>query len=94
MKKELGHSVVCPFQNYIDEKRKFREAHPKAAIIEEIKTLFLAVANVPHLPGLQMQAGPQQVLMIAWAVVFREDVSEVTMPIEAAPDSKIILTSK
>lgn len=64
-------AVVCQFQEYMSEKRKFQEKCPNAVIVEEIKTLSMGIEQVPN----PLQIGttiPRQVIMISWAIIFEE----------------------
>lgn len=73
--KKQGFAAIAPFNDYVKLKDDWRAKHPKAKIIEEIKSLNAGVVEVPH-PTLIGKIVQQNTIMIAWAVVFEEIVTE------------------
>lgn len=76
LKKKLGHAIVCPFEQYVDEKKKFFDLHPNAKVVEEIKTLMIGQVEVPD-PQIIGRTRPGQALMIMWAIVYEEKVNSI-----------------
>lgn len=75
MLKKQGFAVVTPFSEYVKVREQFEKEHPSAVIIEEIKTLTMGIQKVPD-PLLIGRSKDQQILMIAWGVVFEEEEKE------------------
>lgn len=73
-KKLKGEAIVCPFSDYLKEKKKWEDRHPDAIIKEEIKSTFITVQEVPAgLGNIKLQGMAQvQILMIICAIIFEE----------------------
>jgi len=78
VKRAKGFSIMCPFQEYPQQRENFFSKNPGCKVIEEIKTLTLAQMQMApmEIPGMRSIQVPQQVTMIHWAIVYEESQIE------------------
>ncbi len=74
-KKEIkAHCAFITIQQYIQDRVNWKAQHPKAKIIEELKTLQMVMVQEPQsVYGLKVtMQQPQQMIMINWVIIFEE----------------------
>ena len=74
-KQKLAHAICCPFGEYIKQKEEWEKQHPDVTILEEVKSLSLVQnQSAPIIVrGQTLNAQPEIILMIAWAIVYIEN---------------------
>jgi hypothetical protein len=72
-----GFCAEIPFQSWIATKEAWKKANPYAVIKEEMKSVYMGIAEVPdsQLIGRTTQV---KTMMIAWAIVYTEPKKVIT----------------
>ena len=69
--KKYGQVLILPFDQYPATKDKFFVDHPKAKIIEEIKSIGIARMEVPD-PHFIGKVKTQEIMSVTWAIIYTE----------------------
>ena len=65
-----GEFIMCPVQNYVAQMQEFNTKNPSIKVLEEIKTVFMGMADVPdaQLIGRTKQV---QMPMVAALIIYK-----------------------
>lgn len=81
---EFATLIWCPVANFMAEKEKFKKAHPKATIVDEIKTLqVVQAAPQPKLIGIQNV--PEMPMFWVGCVIYYTELVIENSPLKTIP---------
>lgn len=81
VEQKKGFLIVCPFNNYIEQKEKFFSEHPDIQIHEELKNISYSQVEVPNTKDILSinKTVVQNVVMVVYGLVYSEKTSDTKL---------------